>query len=228
MQYSQDFAIITKESLKRVTIGQPSILLMKNPTVVSPTQARSLQMSTFCDCYLQRRSTSRLKVLWKNLWRGIVRWDKGQLGRNQPDITPITVSRSRRPIRAHFRLHFEGMLAADISNNLIEKETKEYSFPIIYRSQSQSTHCKTKHKTNKLCQRTLHMFVVFLTIFSLTFWPAKWLKRNVSMFCTGKQKFACRRVVSPFQQRLKVTCKILELFHSRTPKMEFLLYQFST
>ena len=31
MQYSQDFGIITKESLKRITNGQPSILLMKNP-----------------------------------------------------------------------------------------------------------------------------------------------------------------------------------------------------
>ena len=148
--------------------------------------------------------------------------------REDEDNTPITVSRSRRPIRAHFRLHFEGTLIVDISNNLIEKETKEYSFPIIYRSQSQSTHCKTKHKTDKLCQRTLHKFVVFLTIFFPTFWPARWLKRNVSMFCAGKQMFACRRVVSLFQQRLRVTCKILELFHSRIDKNEFLLYQFST
>ena len=86
MQYSQDFGIITRESLKRVTNGQPSILLMKNPTVVSPAPARSLQMSTLCDRYLQRRSTPRLKVLWKNLWRGIVRWGKGQFWRNQPRV----------------------------------------------------------------------------------------------------------------------------------------------
>ena len=57
MQYSQDFEIITKESLKRATNGQLSILLMKNPTVVSPAPAGSLQMSTFCDRYLQRTST---------------------------------------------------------------------------------------------------------------------------------------------------------------------------
>ena len=37
-----------------------------------------------------------------------------------------------------------------------------------------------------------------------------------------------KRVVTPFQQRLKVTWKILELFHSRTDKKEFLLFQFST
>ena len=43
MQYSQDFGIITKESLKRATNGQPSILLMKNPTILSPAPARSLQ-----------------------------------------------------------------------------------------------------------------------------------------------------------------------------------------
>ena len=29
-----------------------------------------------------------------------------------------------------------------------------------------------------------------------TFWPAKWLKRIVSMLSTGKQKFVCRRVVN--------------------------------
>ena len=71
--------------------------------------------------------------------------------REDEDIPLITVSRFRRPIRAHFRLDFEVTLTVDISNNLIEKETKEYFFPIIYRSQSQSTHCKTKHKTDKLC-----------------------------------------------------------------------------
>ena len=43
--------------------GQPSILLMKNPTIVFPTPARSLQMSTLCDRYLQRRSTPILKML---------------------------------------------------------------------------------------------------------------------------------------------------------------------
>ena len=51
--------------------------------------------------------------------------------REDEDNTPITVSRSRRPIRAHFHLHFEGTLIVDISNNLIEKETKEYSFPCL-------------------------------------------------------------------------------------------------
>ena len=59
MQYSQDFGIITKESLKRVTNGQPSILLMKNPTVVSPAPTRSLQMSILCDRYLQTESAMR-------------------------------------------------------------------------------------------------------------------------------------------------------------------------
>ena len=43
--------------------GQPSILLMKNPTIVFPTPAQSLQMSTLCDRYLQRRSTPILKML---------------------------------------------------------------------------------------------------------------------------------------------------------------------
>ena len=30
----------------------------------------------------------------------------------------------------------------------------------------------------------------------LKFWPAKWLKRNVSMLSKSKQKFVCRRVVN--------------------------------
>ena len=40
------------------------------------------------------------------------------------------------------------------------------------------------------------------------------------MLRKGKQKFGCRRVVMPFQQRLKVTRKILQLFHSRIDKKE--------
>ena len=38
---------------------------MKNPTILSLTPARSLQMSTLCDLYLQKGSTPSLKVLWK-------------------------------------------------------------------------------------------------------------------------------------------------------------------
>ena len=41
--------------------------------------------------------------------------------REDEDITPITVSRSGRQIRAHFRLDFLGTLTVDISNNLMEK-----------------------------------------------------------------------------------------------------------
>ena len=38
---------------------------MKNPTILSLTPARILQMSTLCDLYLQKRSTERPRVLWK-------------------------------------------------------------------------------------------------------------------------------------------------------------------
>ena len=65
--------------------------------------------------------------------------------REDEDITPITASRSGWPVRAHFRLDLQGTLT-DISNNLIEKETKELSLQSFHRSQSQSTQCKTKHK----------------------------------------------------------------------------------
>ena len=41
--------------------------------------------------------------------------------REDKDITLIMVSRSGRPIRAHFRSDFLGALALDISNNLVEK-----------------------------------------------------------------------------------------------------------
>ena len=55
----ETFQGVVKES--NIQNGNPNILLMKNTTIVSPTPARSLQMSNFT-----RRSTPRLKVLWKN------------------------------------------------------------------------------------------------------------------------------------------------------------------
>ena len=61
LQYSQDFGIITKESLKRVRAGK--YFTNENHTILSLTPARSLQMSPLCHLYLQKRSTSRLKVL---------------------------------------------------------------------------------------------------------------------------------------------------------------------
>ena len=77
----------------------------------------------------------------------------------------------------------------------MKSRQKNIPFRSYHRNQSQFTHCKKKLKTKILCWRTLFTFVVFLTIFSPTFWPAKRLKRNVSMLHTGKQKFMCRRVV---------------------------------
>ena len=41
--------------------------------------------------------------------------------REDEDFIPITVSKSGRPIRAHFRLDFYGKPTVNISNNLIEK-----------------------------------------------------------------------------------------------------------
>ena len=61
-----------------------------------------------------------------------------------------------------------------------------------------------------------------------TFRPAKWLKRNVSIFSTGKQEFACRRDVNYLNTLQTKVDSHLELFHSRIEKKESLLCQFST
>ena len=90
--------------------------------------------------------TLRLKVLWKNLWRSIVCWGKGQFGRNyqgQGRALPPPSTRSNK-------IPLSGLVGG------IAERTKAFS----------------------------------------TFWPAKWLKRIVSMLSTGKQKFVCRRVVN--------------------------------
>ena len=90
--------------------------------------------------------TLRLKVLWKNLWRSIVCWGKGQFGKN-----------------------YQGQGRA-----LPPPSTRSKKIPPKWT-------CWRDYRTNKSFP---------------TFWPAKWLKRIVSMLSTGKQKFVCRRVVN--------------------------------
>ena len=84
MQYSQGFGIITNESLKKVAKWAAEYFTHEKSFYPVPQTSMKVANVNFKYLNLQNRWTPRLKVLWKNLWRSIVRWGKGQFGRKLP------------------------------------------------------------------------------------------------------------------------------------------------